>query len=395
MDMSGQPAPRERADAAARREPQSHGSPIRRIGVLTGGGDCPGLNAVIRALVRTAVGRYGWEVVGIEDGFEGLLEPGRTRPLTLDRVRGLLPLGGTILGTTNRCNPFAFAVRAGDSARTVDRSAEVVDRIADLGLDALVVVGGDGTLAIAEKLHRLGVPVVGVPKTIDNDLAATDVTFGYQTSVATAVEGIDRLHTTAESHHRVMIVEVMGRHAGWIALESGLAGGADAILIPEIPFELEHVVAALTARQARGRSFSIVVVAEGAAPRGQAQFLVRAADPRLPPRLGGVGTWLVSEIEAAMAVESRVVVLGHLQRGGSPTGFDRILATRFGAGAARLVANRAFGQMVALRTPRIVAVPLAEATGVMKRVSLDDELVQTARGLGISFGDAPPPAAPA
>jgi hypothetical protein len=256
MDMSGQPAPRERADAAARREPQSHGSPIRRIGVLTGGGDCPGLNAVIRALVRTAVGRYGWEVVGIEDGFEGLLEPGRTRPLTLDRVRGLLPLGGTILGTTNRCNPFAFAVRAGDSARTVDRSAEVVDRIADLGLDALVVVGGDGTLAIAEKLHRLGVPVVGVPKTIDNDLAATDVTFGYQTSVATAVEGIDRLHTTAESHHRVMIVEVMGRHAGWIALESGLAGGADAILLPEIPFELEHVVAALTARQARGRSFS-------------------------------------------------------------------------------------------------------------------------------------------
>jgi 6-phosphofructokinase 1 len=345
--------------------------------------------------VRTAVGRYGWEVIGIEDGFEGLLEPDRARPLTLDRVRGLLPLGGTILGTTNRCNPFAFAVREGDGVRTVDRSAEVVDRIRALELDALVVVGGDGTLTIAEKLYRLGVPVVGVPKTIDNDLAATDVTFGYQTSVATAVEGIDRLHTTAESHHRVMVVEVMGRHAGWIALEAGLGGGADVILIPEIPFEMEHVVAALTARQGRGRSFSIVVVAEGAAPRGQAQFVTRSADPRLPERLGGVGTWLVSEIEAGMEVESRVVVLGHLQRGGSPTAFDRILATRFGNGAARIIADRAFGQMVALRTPHIVAVPLAEAIGVMKRVTLEDELVQTARGMGISFGDAPPRAATA
>jgi 6-phosphofructokinase 1 len=346
---------------------------------------------VIRALVREALGRYGWEVIGVEDGFEGLLEPGRTRPLTLDHVRGVLPLGGTILGTTNRGNPFAMAVREGDGVRNIDRSGEVVDRVKALGLDALVVVGGDGTLAIAEQLYRLGVPVVGVPKTIDNDLAATDVTFGYQTAVATAVDGIDRLHTTAESHHRVMVVEVMGRHAGWIALESGVAGGADVILIPEIPFEMEHVVAALAARRARGRSFSIVVVAEGAAPRGQAQFLVRAGDPRLPPRLGGVGTWLVSEIEAAMEIEARVVVLGHLQRGGSPTAFDRVLGTRFGAAAARLVAERAFGQMVALHTPRIVAVPLAEATGVMKQVTPEDEVVEAARGIGISFGDAPPP----
>lgn len=390
MDVSGTPTPREPADAAARRDPQAAAAPIQRIGVLTGGGDCPGLNAVIRALVRTAVGRYGWEVVGVEDGFEGLLAPGRTRPLSLDQVRGLLPRGGTILGTTNRGNPFAIAVREGDAVRTLDRSPEVVDRVRALGLDALVVIGGDGTLAIAEKLYRLGVPVVGVPKTIDNDLAATDVTFGYHTAVTTAVEAIDRLHTTAESHHRVMVVEVMGRHAGWIALESGLAGGADVILIPEFPFEMEHVVAALAARQARGSSFSIVVVAEGAAPRGQAQFLVHPTDPRLPARLGGVGAWLASEIEAAMGVESRVVVLGHLQRGGSPTAVDRILGTRFGAAAARLVAERAFGQMVALHTPRTVAVPLAEATGVMKRVTHDDEGVETARGIGISFGDAPP-----
>jgi 6-phosphofructokinase 1 len=281
-------------------------------------------------------------------------------------------------------------VREGDQVRTIDRSHEAVEGVAALALDALVVIGGDGTLAIAEKMYRLGVPVVGVPKTIDNDLAATHVTFGYQTAVATAVDAIDRLHTTAESHHRVMVVEVMGRDAGWIALEAGLGGGVDVILIPEIPFEMDHVVAALAARQAGGRSFSIVVVAEGATPRGQAQFLVQPADPRLPARLGGVGTWLSAEIETAMGVESRAVVLGHLQRGGSPSAFDRILATRFGAAAADLVAERAFGQMVALHTPRIVAVPLAEAIGVMKGVTADDQLVETARGIGISFGDAPP-----
>jgi 6-phosphofructokinase 1 len=372
----------------------AHLPPIHRVGVLTGGGDCPGLNAVLRALVRTAIRLYGWEVIGIEDGFDGLLEPRPPRPLTLDHVRGLLPRGGTILGTTNRTNPFAYAIRAGAGVRTVDRSREVIDRVAALGLDALVVIGGDGTLAIAEKLYRLGVPVVGVPKTIDNDLAATDVTFGYQTAVATAVDGIDRLHTTAESHHRIMVVEVMGRHAGWIALESGLAGGADVILIPEIPFDMDHVRAALAARQMRGHRFSIVVVSEGAAPRGQKQFFVPAADPRLPPRLGGVGTWLMTQIESTMGVESRVVVLGHLQRGGSPTAFDRILATRFGAGAARLVAERAFGQMVALHTPHVAAVSLAEATRAMKRVAPDDQLVETARGIGISFGDAPLATAP-
>jgi phosphofructokinase-like protein len=361
-------------------------TPIRRIGVLTGGGDCPGLNAVLRALVKTAVNCYGWEVLGIEDGYEGLLTPGRVRPLTLDAVRGILPRGGTILGTSNRCNPFDYAWREGREVRRVDRSAEALRRIEDLALDALVVIGGDGTLHIAERFHRLGVPVVGVPKTIDNDISATDVSFGFNTAMDTATQAIDRLHTTAESHHRVMVVEVMGRHAGWIALESGLAGGADVILIPEIPFVLDRVMEPLVARHQRGRGFSIVVAAEGAIPRGGAPFYQPTRDPLCPPRLGGIGAWLAAEIEAQLEVEARTVVLGHLQRGGSPTPFDRLLGTRFGAAAARLVAARGFGQMVALQGPHIVAVALAEAVGVPKRVPMDGELVQTAVGLGISFG---------
>ncbi len=361
-------------------------TPIRRIGVLTGGGDCPGLNAVLRALVKTAVHCYGWEVLGIEDGYEGLLTPGRVRPLTLDAVRGILPRGGTILGTSNRCNPFDYAWREGREVRRADRSAEVLQRIAALALDALVVIGGDGTLHIAERFYRLGVPVVGVPKTIDNDISATDVSFGFNTAMDTATQAIDRLHTTAESHHRVMVVEVMGRHAGWIALESGLAGGADVIIIPEIPFVLDRVMEPLVARHQRGRGFSIVVAAEGAAPRGGAPLYQPTRDPLCPPRLGGIGAWLATEIEAQLEVEARTVVLGHLQRGGSPTPFDRLLGTRFGAAAARLIAARGFGQMVALQGTNIVAVPLAEAVGVPKRVPADGELVQTAVGLGISFG---------
>ncbi|HZS01661.1 MAG TPA: ATP-dependent 6-phosphofructokinase [Chloroflexota bacterium] len=360
---------------------------VCRIGVLTGGGDCPGLNAVLRGLVKTAVGRFGWEVLGFEDGFDGLLDPQRVQPLTLDAVRGILPRGGTILGTTNRSNPFDYVWKEGGAIRRADRSAEALERFRALGLDALVVVGGDGTLAIAERFYRLGMPVVGVPKTIDNDLSATDVTFGYQTALQTATEAIDRLHTTAESHHRVLVVEVMGRHAGWIAIESGLAGGADVILLPEIPFTVERVVAALEARRQRGRGFSIVVAAEGAAPRGGAQFVQASAAPTSPTRLGGIAVWLVAEIEARMDVEARAVVLGHLQRGGSPVAFDRVLGTRFGAAAARLIAAGGFGHMVALQTPRIVPVPLADAVGVMKRVPPDGELVETARGLGIAFGD--------
>jgi ATP-dependent phosphofructokinase / diphosphate-dependent phosphofructokinase len=360
---------------------------IRRIGVLTGGGDCPGLNAVLRGLVKTAVGSYGWEVVGFEDGFDGLLDPERVQPLTFDAVRGILPRGGTILGTTNRSNPFDYVWQEHGAERRADRSAEALARFAALGLDALVVVGGDGTLAIAERFHRLGMPVVGVPKTIDNDLSGNDVTFGYQTALQTATEAIDRLHTTAESHHRVLVVEVMGRHAGWIALESGLAGGADAILLPEIPFAVDRLVAALEMRQSRGRGFSIVVAAEGAAPRGGAPIVQAAARHGSAARLGGIGAWLAAEIEARMDVEARGVVLGHLQRGGSPVAFDRVLGTRFGAAAARLVAAGGFGHMVALHTPRVVAVPLADAVGVLKRVDPAGELVVTARGLGIALGD--------
>jgi ATP-dependent phosphofructokinase / diphosphate-dependent phosphofructokinase len=359
---------------------------VQRIGVLTGGGDCPGLNAVLRALVKTAVGRFGWEVLGIEDGFEGLLEPERVRRLSFETVRGILPRGGTILGTTNRCNPFDFTWRDNGEVRRADRSGEVLARIDALGLDALVVIGGDGTLSIAERLHRQGLPVVGVPKTIDNDLCGTDVPFGYQTALATATEAIDRLHTTTESHHRVMIVEVMGRHAGWIALESGLAGGADVILIPEIPFELDLVVEHLAVRHRNRRSFSIVVVAEGAVPRGGEPLFLPSHDPSSPKRLGGIGVWLAGEIERRLRVEAREVVLGHLQRGGSPVPFDRILGTRFGAGAARLVAAGGFGQMVALHTPEVVAVPLATAVSTPKRVPPDGEFVRTAHDVGIGLG---------
>src|SRR5581483_2736917 len=359
---------------------------VRRIGVLTGGGDCPGLNAVLRALVKTAVGRYGREVIGIEDGFEGLLEPARTQRLTVDTVRGILPRGGTILGTTNRCNPFDFQWRVDGVIQRADRSGEVLAQIAALGLDALVVIGGDGTLAIAERLYRLGVPVVGVPKTIDNDLAATDVTFGYQTALATATEAIDRLHTTTESHHRVMVVEVMGRYAGWIAMEAGLAGGADVILIPELPFDLDRVIEHLAVRHRNRRSFSIVVAAEGAAVQGGQPLFVASHDPTSPRRLGGIGAWLAAEIEQRLGVEAREVVLGHLQRGGSPVAFDRVLGTRFGAAAARLIAAGSFGQMVALRTPDIVAVPLATAVSTPKRVPPDGELVRTARDIGIGLG---------
>lgn len=360
---------------------------IQRVGILTGGGDCPGLNGVLRAFTRTAILQYGWQVLGIIDGYEGLLEPPRTRPLDLDNVKGILPLGGTILGTTNRCNPFDYVRYEGGQLTRSDRSAEVLRALDRLGLDALCVVGGDGSLNIAKRFAELGVPLVGVPKTIDNDLSATDVTFGYHTAVQTATEAIDRLHTTTESHHRVMIVEVMGRDAGWIALESGLAGAAAVILIPEIPFDLDRVAQALEARSQRRRDSSIVVVAEGAAPRGGQRIYQPSYNPAAQPRLGGIGPWLVGEIERRTGIETRAVVLGHLQRGGTPTAFDRNLATRFGAAAARLIAAGGFGRMVALHGTAVVDVALAEAVGVQKRVPVDGELVRTARDLGICFGD--------
>jgi 6-phosphofructokinase 1 len=358
----------------------------RRIGVLTGGGDCSGLNAVIRAVVKTAIVQYGWQVVGIEDGFEGLLL-NRARQLLLEDVRGLLPRGGTILGTTNRGNPFAYRVRVDDHYETRDLSDQAVTNFHALGMDALVVIGGDGSLKIALELIAKGLPIVGVPKTIDNDVMGTDATFGFDTALVTATEAIDKLHTTAESHHRVMIVEVMGRHAGWIALQAGLAGGADAILIPEIPFSYEPLGAIIEQRERMGRKFSIIVVAEGAAPTGGQEVYQEGSGAGTAPRLGGVGAAIAAELARRTGSEIRTLVLGHLQRGGSPSPFDRLLATRFGAAAVHLIERREFGKMVALHGWRVASFPIADAVARQKRVPPDGELVRTARDMGVVFGD--------
>ncbi len=353
---------------------------IKRIGVLTGGGDAPGLNAVVRAVVKSAYNVHGWDVVGIEDGFDGLIYPEKSRPIGPADVRGILPRGGTILGTTNRGNPFSYREKPGDPPKDV--SQQVLDNIVELGIDALVVIGGDGTLTIAHELAQLGVRLVGIPKTIDNDISGTDVTFGFDTAVATATEAIDKLHTTAESHHRVMILEVMGRTAGWIAIESGLAGGADIILIPEIPYRLERIVEAIAARDAAGSKFSIVVVAEGAAPIGGEQMHV-AGTEGTGMRFAGAGNWLGEQLSHLTDHEVRVTVLGHVQRGGSPSPFDRVLATRFGVKAVRLLATGGFGRMVAYHGAHVGSVPIADVVGVVKRVPSDGEHVEAARALGI------------
>ncbi|HEV2122584.1 MAG TPA: ATP-dependent 6-phosphofructokinase [Chloroflexota bacterium] len=360
---------------------------IRRIAVSTGGGDCPGLNAVIRAVVKTAASVYGWEVLGIETGFDGLLGRGgaRVRPLTPANVRGILPQGGTILGTSNRGNPFAMP---GDDGRTIDRSGEIINRLEELGVDAVVSIGGDGSMRIASQLMDLGVGLVGVPKTIDNDLEATDVTFGYDSALHVATEAIDRLHTTAESHHRIMVVEVMGRNAGWIGLEAGIAGGADVILIPEIPYDVDEVVRALVKRARGGSKFSIVVVSEGALPKGGEQVYQAAelGSRGGNPRLGGICNHIAQQISDACGAETRATVLGHLQRGGSPSPFDRVLGTRFGAEAVHLIARGGLGRMVALRGTEIVDVPIEEAISRPKLVDPQGELVNTACSVGISFG---------
>lgn len=353
---------------------------------MTGGGDCPGLNAVIRAVVKTAINEFGREVVGIEDGFDGLLDPGRIRPLSLDDVRGILSKGGTILGTANRGNPFARCIVRDGQTMVCDMSSEALDCIKDLGLEALIVVGGEGTLGAAKELADMGAPVVGVPKTIDNDLSATDVTFGFDTALTTATEAIDKLHTTAESHHRVMVVEVMGRNAGWIALHAGIAGGADVILIPEIPFDVANACEKVHARARRGSKFSIVVAAEGATPADGQAIYQDEGDALTQARLGGIGNLVAQQIAEMCGNETRCTVLGHLQRGGSPTAFDRILGTRFGSAAVRAVASGNLGTMVALQGTKIATVPLAEAVREVKRVRPDGELVKTARGLGIVVG---------
>ena len=361
---------------------------IRRIGMLTGGGDCPGLNAVIRAVVKTAIKDYRLSVIGFENGFGGLIQ-NKAREMTERDVVGILPRGGTILGTTNRDNPFHYPVMLKGEKVFRDVSDRVIENIAIHSIDALIIIGGDGSLSIGKDLFmEKGLPVVGVPKTIDNDLSATDQTFGFDTALVTATEALDKLHTTAESHHRVMVMEVMGRYAGWIALQSGIAGGADVILIPEIPFTMENVCKKINERREQGKRFSIVVVAEGAKPVG-GEYVVKqiVEDSFEQIRLGGVGNVISYEIEKSTGIESRATILGHLQRGGSPTAFDRILSTRLGAGAVNLLMEGKFGEMVCLRTPNIESVPLAEAVGEQRLVPIDGDMVRAARQIGLSFGD--------
>lgn len=358
----------------------------KRIAVLTGGGDCPGLNAVIRAVVRTA-DHYGIEVIGVRDGFKGAIE-GDFWPLKLKDVSGILPRGGTILGTSNRDNPFAYAVQLNGKMSLQDRSDEVIINLDKMGAEALIVIGGDGSLNIALELSRKGLKVVGVPKTIDNDLMATDFTFGFQTAVETAQEALDKLHTTAESHHRVMVLEVMGRYAGWIALYSGIAGGADVILIPEIPYDINKVAEAINDRKARGKKFSIIVAAEGAKPVGGEMVVERTIAGRTDPiKLGGIGAKVAKDLEGLIGLETRVTVLGHIQRGGSPNTYDRVLATRYGTAAVDAVTREEYGRMVALKGTEIVTVPLEDAVNHLKKVPLDDPVLLTARKLGLSLGD--------
>lgn len=357
-------------------------SDTRRIAINTGGGDAPGLNAVIRAVVLSALNR-GWEVYGIRKGYEGLFQEDGVVPMDRESVRGITHLGGTILGTTNRGNPVEWPVTLPDgTATTIDRSPEILEAFRARGLDTLIAIGGDGSLRIALHLARLGLPVVGVPKTIDNDLAATQVTFGFHTAVQTATDAIDKLHSTAESHERVMVVEVMGRHTGWIALFAGLSGTADVILIPEIPYTMEEVCRKVEQRYAPGGPrFAIVVVAEGARPQG-GEAVFREGD-----RYGGIADQVAALIARGTGREVRSLVLGHLQRGGQPTAYDRLLGLRFGAAAVDLVARGHTGCMVGLNPPDIQAVPLEEAVADIKRVPPEGDVVLTARALGISFGD--------
>ncbi len=358
-----------------------------RIAISTGGGDAPGLNAVIRAAVLSAADR-GWDVLGIKRGFAGLMGEDEVIPMTRETVRGIAHLGGTILRTTNRGNPFHYP-RAQPDGTIVseDRSDELIENAARLGIDAIISIGGDGSLSIAQKLCDKGMKIVGVPKTIDNDVSGTITSFGFDTAVNTAMEAIDKLHTTAESHDRVMVMEVMGRDAGFIALHSGVAGTADVILIPEIPYDIEKVCEKIEARDRGGRHFSIVVVAEGAFPKGGTTSTLGESLPGEARRIGGLCEPIAREIQARTGKETRSLVLGHLQRGGMPTGYDRLLATRFGGAAVRAVADEKWAHMVALQSPHIVTIPIKEALRETKRVDPTHDLVLTARATGISFGD--------
>ena len=352
----------------------------KRIGILTGGGDCPGLNAVIRAAVKTAILEYGFEVIGIQGGFDGLVHR-HSLPLTLESTRGILPKGGTLLRTNTRGNPFHHP--SGPGGEPIDRSADVLRNIKKMQLDGIIAIGGEGTLTLAQRFLDMGAPIVGVPKTIDNDVDLTDYSFGFMTAVGIATDAVDRLHSTAESHSRVMILEVMGRHAGWIALYAGLAGGADVILIPEIPYKPEEIVRGIETRQARGSLFDIVVVAEGAKRVGGEEVWISKEQRRL----GGVAYQVAQEIQQQIELEVRVTVLGHIQRGGSPIAFDRILATRYGKAAADFVARGEFGQMVSISRNKIQSVAIKDAIAKLKCVEPDSDLIATARSLGVSLGD--------
>jgi phosphofructokinase-like protein len=357
---------------------------VKKIGVLTGGGDAPGLNAVIRAVVKAAH-NANIEVLGLEDSFGGLIYPEKSRVLTPHDVTGILRRGGTILGTVNRGNPFAQPIETPDG--TFDYGDRVVEMFQQKGLDALVCIGGDGTLSISYEFWKKGIPLVGVPKTIDNDIPGTTSCFGFDTAVSFATDAIDRLHTTAEAHRRIIVVEVMGRYAGWIALHAGVAGGADVILIPEIAYDINKVAEAITCRDRWGARFSIVVVAEGAKPVNGHTSIVEKAHGGAVERLGGAGIKCANALEELTDKEVRYVVLGHLQRGGAPTAFDRTLATRFGGKAVELLRAGNYGKMVANHPPDIVPVPLGEVVGRTKTVALDSDLLLTARSMGVSFGD--------
>jgi len=361
---------------------------IRTLGILTGGGDCPGLNAVIRAVVHSARRQYGIKVVGIQDGYSGLIHNSVCQ-LELADVSGILPRGGTILGTSNRDNPFHFSEGKTNAAAAYrDVSAQAMKTIEANGIDVLLTVGGDGTQSIAQEFFaRYRLPVIGIPKTIDNDLDGTDVTFGFDTALNIATAAIDRLHSTAEAHHRVMVIEVMGRYAGWIALHAGMAGGGDVILIPEIPFKMDKVCAKILERQKQGKRFSLVVVAEGAkAEGGQVVVARQVPDGSDPVRLGGIAALVGSQIEDQTGIESRFTILGHVQRGGSPTPFDRILATRFGFHAVEAALHGQFGYLVGLRGSEIKTTLIRDAIAVPRRIAPDCDMVKTAMAVSTSFG---------
>jgi ATP-dependent phosphofructokinase / diphosphate-dependent phosphofructokinase len=359
----------------------------RKIAILTGGGDCPGINAVIRAVTKKAILEYGMEVIGIEDGFEGAIH-NHYRNLEYNVVSGIITLGGTILGTSNTANPYRHAVKENDKLIFEDISQTTIANLKKLNIECLVCIGGDGTLSIASQLYQDGIPIIGIPKTIDNDLKGTDITFGFDTAVTIATEGIDRLHTTAQSHHRAMVIEVMGRNAGWIALHSGVAGGGDIIIIPEIPYSPEIIAEKVKERNRKGKRFSIIVVSEGARAMDGNTVVQRVVKESTDPiRFGGVGFVLGAKIEELSGIETRTVVMGHLQRGGTPTPFDRVLATRLGTRAVDMLVNQTYGHMVGIRGNALVEVPLAEVARGQRKIEQDEPLLQSARSVGTSFGD--------